>query len=246
VYLKTTCSTGGRGGHGHTYSAWVATTWDFTSALVSYTKLGTPPTVDPTLSLFDSHGNQIYNQSNHAYLVLAPGFVPAPRVAGVSPLSGPQGSSVTIAGSGFTGATAVSFGSTAAASFTVNSDTSISAITPAVRSGTVDVTVTNSGGTSATTTSDQFTFVLTPRVAGVSPNQGSADGGTSVTITGVNFTGATAVAFGGVRATFRVASDTSITAVSPPGPDSGITVDITVTSAHGTSAINVSDLFTYN
>src|ERR1700687_1719184 len=128
VYLTTTCSSGGRGGHGTTYSAWVATTWDFTATLASDTKLQTPPTVNPTLSIFDSHGNQIYNQSNRAYLVLAPGFVAAPRVSAVSPLSGPQGSSVTIAGTGFTGVSAVSFGSTAAASFTVISNTSITAI----------------------------------------------------------------------------------------------------------------------
>jgi hypothetical protein len=245
VYLSTTCSSGGRGGHPTTYSAWVATTWDFTGALVSYAKLQQAPTFNPTLSVFDSHGNHLYNQSNRAYLALAPGFVPAPRVSGVTPASAPQGSSVTIAGTGFTGASAVNFGAKPAASFTVNSDTSIAAVLPAIRTGTVDVTVTSSGGTSAINPSDQFTFVATPRVSSVSPNQGSADGGTLITIAGVNFTGATAVAFGGVPASFRVTSDTSMVAVSPPGPDSGVTVDVTVTSPYGTSALSVSDRFTY-
>jgi hypothetical protein len=245
VFLSTSCSTGGRGGHSTTYSAWVATTWDFTGALVSYTTLQQTPPVNPTLSVFDSYGNQLYNQTNLAYLALAPGFVPAPRVAGVSPASAPQGSTVTITGTGFTGAGAVSFGPDAA-SFTVNSDTSITAIVPAELSGTVDVTVTNSGGTSAVNTSDQFTFVPTPRVSSISPNQGSADGGTSITITGVNFTSATGVAFGGISVAFTVSSDTSIVAVSPPASDSGITVDVTVTSPDGTSAITDSDRFTYS
>jgi hypothetical protein len=244
VRLQTTCSSGGRGSRPTTYSAWVATAWDFTGALVSDTKLQTAPTVNPTLSVYDSHGNHLYNQSNQAYLVLGPGFVPAPRVSGVSPTSGPQGSSVAIAGTGFTGVVGVRFGATAA-HFTVTSSMSMTAIAPAVRTGTVDITVTNSGGTSAQTTSDRFTFALTPRVSGVSPKQGSADGGDSVTITGVNFTGATAVGFGGVAASFRVVSDTSIAAVSAPGPDSGVTVDITVTSPYGTSAISASDRFTY-
>jgi large repetitive protein len=62
--------------------------------------------------------------------------VPAPVVTGISPASGPLsgGTSVTITGSNFTGATAVSFGGTAAASFTVSSDTSITAVIPAATS----------------------------------------------------------------------------------------------------------------
>ena len=244
VYLWTTCSAGGRGGHSITYSAWVATTWDFTGALVSYAAIQQAPTVDPTLSVFDSYGNNLYNKLNIAYLALAPGFVPAPRVGGVSPSSAPQGSTVAITGTGFTGASAVSFG-TNTSSFIVNSDTSISAIAPAVLSGTVDVTVMNSGGTSPLNASDQFTFTPAPRVSSISPSQATADGGTSITVTGVNFTGATDVSFGGIPAAFSVSSDTSIIAVSPPGPDSGITVDVTVTSPDGSSAITVYDRFTW-
>ena len=71
----------------------------------------------------------------------------APVVTTVKPPLGPAagGNSVTIAGSGFTGATAVSFGSTPAAAFTVTSANQISATAPA-GSGAVDVTVTTAGG----------------------------------------------------------------------------------------------------
>jgi hypothetical protein len=69
------------------------------------------------------------------------------------------GQSVTITGSNFTGATGVFFGGVAASSFTINSDTSITAITPADGAGTVDVTVANLNGSSATSTADQFQYV---------------------------------------------------------------------------------------
>ena len=88
---------------------------------------------------------------------------PPPAVARISPASGPPGggTSVTITGTDFTGATAVTFGGSAATQFTVNSISSITAIAPA-GSGTVDVTVTN-GRTSAANAADRFTYVRPTR-----------------------------------------------------------------------------------
>ena len=57
---------------------------------------------------------------------------------------------------------------------------------------------------------------LGPVIASLDPDHGPAEGGTSVTITGRNFTGATAVRFGANAATFTVDSDSQITAVPPP------------------------------
>ena len=98
----------------------------------------------------------------------------APTVTGLSPTSGPQagGTVVTITGTGFTGATAVNFGTTAATNFTVVSDTTITADSPA-GTGVVDVTVTTPGGTSATSPADQFTYAVAPTVTGLSPTSGS-------------------------------------------------------------------------
>jgi hypothetical protein len=83
-----------------------------------------------------------------------------------------------------------------------------------------------------------------PTVTAVSPNSGSQNGGTSVTITGSYFTTVTQVNFGTTGATsFTINSDTSITATSPSG--TGI-VDITVTNAAGyISNTSVHDQFTY-
>ncbi len=85
---------------------------------------------------------------------------PPPTVTAVNPSSGPLvgGTSVTVTGTNFGGATAVKFGANNATSFKVNSETSITAISPAGM-GTVDVTVTTPGGTSATSSADRFSYV---------------------------------------------------------------------------------------
>jgi hypothetical protein len=87
-------------------------------------------------------------------------YAAVPTVTSLSPTSGPAagGTNVTINGSGFTGATAVSFGSVAATSFTVVSSTRITARTPAQTAGVVTVSVTTPGGTSAAGTGARFTY----------------------------------------------------------------------------------------
>ena len=133
---------------------------------------------------------------------------------------------------------------TVAAGFTVNSDTSITAVSPAAAAGTVDVTVVSAGGTSATSASDEFTFVAAPSLTSLSPEVGAVTGGTDVTITGTGFSDATAVFFGDTAAGFTVNSDTSIDAFAPAveTPDN---VAVTVTSIGGTSAHVAGDQFTY-
>jgi type II secretory pathway pseudopilin PulG len=85
-----------------------------------------------------------------------------------------------------------------------------------------------------------------PIVTAVGPNRGTHNGGTVVTITGDNFTGATNVKFGGTNATsFTVISDTSIRATAPGG-EAGQTVDIRVTTPGGSSPISGADKFTYS
>jgi alpha-tubulin suppressor-like RCC1 family protein len=172
-------------------------------------------------------------------------LAPNPRIARLSTQTGPPagGTAVTITGASFTGATAVRFGSAHAASFTVNSATSISAVSPA-GTGSVNVTVTTPVGVSVLSIADQFSYGAAPRVTSLSAKTGTSAGGTSVTITGVNFSGATAVAFGSTGATFTVESPTSITAVSPGGI-AGTVGDVIVTNSEGASAPSPSDHFTY-
>src|ERR1019366_2858177 len=145
-------------------------------------------------------------------------YVAGPAVTKVSPTSGPSsgGTTVTITGTNFTGATKVLFGGVAATSFSVVSSTEITAVSPAQAAALHNIYVTTPSGTSAAVVADQYTYVAGPAVTKVSPTSGPSSGGTTVTITGTNFTGATKVLFGGVAATsFSVVSSTEITAVSP-------------------------------
>jgi hypothetical protein len=168
----------------------------------------------------------------------------APVVTGIDPSSGVPsgGTQVTVTGSGFTGVTAVNFGTTSAASFSVQSDTQLTAVSPA-DSGTVDVTVVTPAGASAAGPPDQFTYGQPPVVNTINPNQGPAQGGTKVEVVGSGLTGATQVLFGVAAASdVSVVSDTVLTAITPAG--SG-TVSVTVTTPVGTSTPTPSAQFTY-
>ncbi|MYS87497.1 IPT/TIG domain-containing protein [Embleya scabrispora] len=174
--------------------------------------------------------------------------VPQPRtVTSVSPNSGPTagGSSVTVTGTHFTGSTAVAFGTTSATSFTVVDDTTILATAPPGAPGTVHVTVTGPGGTSATSAADRYTYAAAPTVTSIGPDSGPEAGGTVVSITGTDLAGATGVTFGpGRPATSVSCTATSCTVTAPPGPGAG-RVDVRVSTAGGTSASNPADRYTY-
>jgi len=150
----------------------------------------------------------------------------APGIDSFVPASGVSGTVVKIRGVNFSGATAVAFGGVAAASFTIDSATGITAVVGAGASGVVSVT--NGYGTDTLGT---FTF-NGPIITAFTPTVGVS--GTVVRIIGVNFTGATAVSFGGVAATsFTVDSATGITAVV----GSGATGTVTVTTANGLATL---------
>jgi hypothetical protein len=264
VYLTTTCSAG-KGTH-FTVDAWTMDTWDLTGALLSYSVATPNPNPPSPISATDPlTGNQIYDSTSpcpglggtgstaYACLQWASTFTPRPRVTGISPTFGPAtgGTSVTISGDGFTAATAVDFGTAPAASYTINSDTSITAVSPADTSGTspdtLDVTVVSPGGTGFTSSSDQFTSYVQPTITGVNPNRGPAGGGYYVTVTGTSFVGTTSVIVGDVVTAFQVVNNTTLS-VYIPASDSGPgdSASIRVTSPGGTSPNTPADQFTYN
>jgi hypothetical protein len=87
--------------------------------------------------------------------------LPVPTITSVTPSFGPVtgGTLLTITGENFSNASSVKFGSTPAASFSVDSDTKITATTPkTIRPGKVDITVTTLAGDSANTRFDDFLY----------------------------------------------------------------------------------------
>jgi hypothetical protein len=162
---------------------------------------------------------------------------PAPTVSSVSPNTGgiSGGTSVTITGTNFTGATSVTFGGAAATNVVVVDPQTITAKTPAHAAGFVDVAVTTAAGTGTGTNLYSYS-ASPPTVTGISPAAGSTTGGTSVTITGTNFNGTPQVTIGGVAASqVTVVNSTTLTAVTPAGTGS---VQVAVTTSFGTSAAN--------
>jgi len=169
-------------------------------------------------------------------------YTDLPAVQSVSPRVGSIAgdNTVTIVGSGFTDASAVDFGSVAATGFVVDGADTITATTPAEPVGTVDVRVTTPSGTSAADPSaDSFTFSdEVPLVTSVAPDFGLTGGGATVTITGKGFNQASAVDFGTTPASsYTIENSTTISAQSPSGTD-GSVVEVTVTTAKGTSSGN--------
>jgi surface protein len=145
-------------------------------------------------------------------------FVPAPTITDFNPKIAGSGSTITIVGTNFTGATTVTFGGTAASSFTVNSATNISAQIAAGSSGNVSIDAPGGTGTLA-----GFTFISSPTISSFAPT--NAGSGSTVTISGADFIGVTSVAFGGTAtSSFTVNSPTSISAVVGNGTSGSVSV----------------------
>ena len=171
-------------------------------------------------------------------------YITPPNITGISPSSGSilGGTSVTITGTNFTGATSVTFDGLAATTINVVNNTTITCITPARSAGAVGIIVTTGGGPSTIFVSS-FTYIAPPNITGITPLIGSTTGGTSITITGTNFTGATSVTFGGIAATsLSIVDSTTITCITPARATAGA-VGVIVTTGGGPS--NTFASFTY-
>jgi IPT/TIG domain len=151
---------------------------------------------------------------------------PVPTITSFTPTSGPVGTTVVITGTGFTGASSVTFNNVSAA-FIFNSDTQITATVPATAT-TGLIRVITPGGTA--TSSTNFTVQAAPTITSFSPTSGPV--GTSVVIRGTGFTGVTSVTFNGVSAVFTLNSSTQITATVPATATTG---PIRVTTPAGTA-----------
>jgi hypothetical protein len=162
--------------------------------------------------------------------------IPAPTITSFTPLTGSAGTSVTITGTNFstiTGNNAVKFNSTAA-TVTASTTTSITTSVPSgASSGSITVTVNGNTATSSTS----FTVPVVA-ISSFTPQTGAE--GTSVVITGTNFSATPAnntVKFNNKTAVVTASSATSITTSVPAGASSGV-ITVTVGGQTATSSTN--------
>jgi large repetitive protein len=153
-------------------------------------------------------------------------FVVQPTIFGFTPGFGPVGTSVTITGANFNvGTPSVKFGGVPAATPTGVSFSQLTAVVPpGATSGPVTLTTTDGASTSANL------FYLPANITSYTPTNSAP--GTTVRITGVNFTNASAVSFNGTSASFVVTNNTTIGAIVPAGFSTG---PISVTTPAGTA-----------
>jgi hypothetical protein len=154
-------------------------------ASIPVTPLGSTPvnlSTCPTLTSWSGHVfssgdfaaipmnfNNVTLTTGNFYAVYFSGLVPgsglpgSPTVTSVTPGTGPTagGNTVTITGTGFTGATGVTFGGVAATSFMVVNDTTITTVVPSGSTGgAVSVIVTTGVGSNAA--NSLYAYVATP------------------------------------------------------------------------------------
>jgi large repetitive protein len=153
-----------------------------------------------------------------------------PTVTNVSPDSGALagGNTVTITGAHFVAGAGVQFGSSAASSVTLLSATQLTAIAPPGAAGSVNVTVTTPGGTSASSTNGLYAYGA-PIITSFTPSSGLT--GSTVTLTGSGFAPDVTVSFGALGSPkVTVSSGSQLRAVVPNG---AVPAAITIADSQG-------------
>lgn len=165
---------------------------------------------------------------------------PAARVDSVTPRNGPMvgGTRLVLEGESFDQNCFLRIGGQTPKQFVVRSSTMIETIAPASRlSGFVDVEIGRTDtGVTVTKNAYRYDASPAPTIESVSPNKGTTDGGTEISIEGKNFTADTVVLIAG-KSVGRVKfiSATSLEIKSPPGKN-GEMVDVMVRNPDGKEA----------
>ncbi|MFT0519097.1 putative Ig domain-containing protein [Pseudomonas faucium] len=202
-----------------------------TSTTIHGTPNVPPGTYNFAITVFDNSTWQIV-----PYSITITGA--GPTVTGLSPSFGSPagGNTVTISGTGFTGASAVRFGAKAASAFSINNSTQITATAPSGSAGVVDVVVTTAGGTSVTSSASQYTYSAAPTAGPVSATLAANSSNNPITLS-ISGSAATSVAVASAAAHgTATASGTSISYTPTAGYSGSDSFTYTATNANGTSA----------
>jgi hypothetical protein len=217
----TIVGTGFNGTSGVQFGGAIAASFQFISSDTIQATIGAGST--GTIAVTDNYGT-VYSAAK--FTVTSP----AATITSFNPAAATTNMTVVITGTHLTGATAVSFGGTAAASFTIMSDNEIDAVVGAGATGNLVVTMP---GGPLTLSGFTFTpYIVAPTLTSMNPY--TANQGTQVSLFGGGFTGTTRVTFGGVpAASFTVVSDGVIHATI----GSGASGAVVVTNPMGSSQI---------
>lgn len=159
-------------------------------------------------------------------------YIEFPILVSLSTVSGQTagGNTITLNGYNLLTASSVAFGANVATP-TIISDSQISVVVPS-GSGTVAVTVTTVGGTTA---SLNYSYFDTPTITTIDPISGPVSGGTAVTITGTNLSSTIQVTVGGTAASFGVINSTTVSIITPTGTVGAADVVVTTTAGSATA-----------
>lgn len=161
----------------------------------------------------------------------------APIISGFTPQAGPTGTTVTISGTNLATITGVTFAGISATGVLATAGSVTATVAAGTPVGAAAVVLSDGTTTyTATGTFDVTAPIPTPTITGFTPDRGPA--GTVVTLSGTDFTGATAVRFNGTAASsYTVTSATTVTATVPVGATTG---PVTVTTGGGTATSSTS------
>jgi hypothetical protein len=256
VGTPVTFTASGTGSSGYQYRFWIKPSTSTVWSMVQDYGVGSSWTM-PSTTAAGTYRIAVHVRTSPAvYFDAQAGFditlnpLLAPTVSGITPATGATTGldPIIIAGSNFAPNATVQLGAGSfATGVVVNAaGTSISAFTPsALALGPVDVIVTNPDGQSFTLPG-AFAFtaptIKPPVLAAVTPNTGSAAGGSAVQITGADLINAATVSFGGTQATIT-AGGAKLMFVTVPPHAAGV-VDVTVTDTLGRTSTLVGG-FTY-
>lgn len=178
------------------------------------------------------------NSAAFSWTVTSP--TPAPTVSGISPTSGPAGTSVTISGSGFSGATGVTFNGVPA-SFTVASPSSITTTVPAGAT-TGPMVVTGPAGSASAGTFTVTALAKPDFTLSVSPSSGSISRVSTMSYTATisrsgGFTGSVQLGVSGLPS--RTTASWSSNPVPSGGATSTLRVSVNRRSLPGTYTLTI-------
>jgi hypothetical protein len=186
-----------------------------TSTSITCTTTGTAPAGAQNVVVTNADGQSASLTNGFTYQ--AP-----PTITSLNPVGGdPAGGTIVFfVGTGFdtvNGVSSITIGGTACGTINVVSSTSVRCTTGArAAASDLDVVITNNDGNSQSATlSNAFSYQAAPTVSATSPIGGPLAGGTTITLTGTNFSSGATVTIGGINcSSVNILSPTSLTCVT--------------------------------